>query len=55
MAKTNHQTGFRKPQKKPTTNYEKDSHKKFCKRCFMQNDFKCPSNHEIYPDPNCEI
>lgn len=32
--KTHHQTGYHKPVKNPTTNYPKDSHKEFCKRCF---------------------
>ena len=32
--KTHHQTGYHKPVKNPTTNYPKDSHKEFYKRCL---------------------
>lgn len=35
--KTHHQTGYHKPVKNPTTNYPKDSHKEFCKRCLAHN------------------
>lgn len=42
--KTNHQTGYHKPVKNPTTNYQADSHKEFCKRCKVYNN-GCPSRH----------
>ena len=32
--KTNHQTGYHKPVVNPTTNYPKDGHNAFCKRCL---------------------
>lgn len=35
--KTNHQTGYHKRSKNPTTNYAPSSKKEFCKRCFAQN------------------
>jgi len=40
--KTNHQTGYHKRVKNPTTNYPMDSHKEFCKRCKAYNG-GCPS------------
>ena len=40
--KTNHQTGYHKPVKNPTTNYPMDSHKEFCKRCLRYNNLACP-------------
>ena len=35
--KTNHQTGWHKRISNPTTNYPKDSHKAFCRRCLAYN------------------
>ena len=40
--KTNHQTGYRKPLRNPTTNYGKDTHSKFCERCMAFNHGICP-------------
>ena len=39
--KTNHQTGYHKRIKNPSTNYIGDAHKAFCKRCFAHNK-RCP-------------
>ena len=40
--KTHHQTGYHKPVKNPTTNYAKDTHKKFCERCISFHKGICP-------------
>ena len=42
--KTHHLPGYHKPVKNPTTNYPKDSHKAFCKRCLGYNGGICPGN-----------
>lgn len=52
--KTHHQTGYRKEQKKPTTNYAPDTHARFCKRCIMQNGY-CLSNGTDKPDRDCKL
>ena len=39
--KTNHKEGWRHPVRNPTTNYPKDAHKDFCRRC-MDHNFVCP-------------
>lgn len=45
--KTHHQTGYRKRAVNPTTNYAKDTHKDFCKRCLA---------HNLYcAEPNCSL
>ena len=54
MAKTNHQTGYRKPTKNPTTNYSKDSHKDFCKRCMSHNS-GCPRTTGRFPSKECSL
>lgn len=41
--KTNHQTGWHKRVVNPTTNYPKDTHKAFCKRCMDYNGH-CPES-----------
>lgn len=33
----------KKSKKNPTTNYPKDSHKAFCRRCFDYNNGMCPN------------
>lgn len=48
--KTNHNVGYHKKVKNPTTNYAKDSHKAFCKRCFAHNS-GCPSKNPS----NCNL
>lgn len=53
--KTNHQTGYHKPVVNPTTNYPKDSHKAFCKRCMGYNGGFCPNTHSIRPDGRCDL
>lgn len=40
--KTNHKTGWHKRIKNPTTNYPKDEHKAFCRRCLGHNKSFCP-------------
>ena len=52
--KTNHQTGYHKPVKKFTTNYPKDSHEKFCKRCIGYNN-GCPVTGTSKPSADCNI
>lgn len=53
--KTNHQTGYHKPVVNPTTNYPKDSHKAFCKRCMRYNGGVCPITGTTYADKRCDI
>lgn len=33
----------KKSKKNPTTNYSKDSHKAFCKRCLEKHHDQCPN------------
>lgn len=40
--------------KNPTTNYAKDSHKDFCKRCSAYNK-GCPMTSSGVPDSNCSL
>lgn len=54
MAKTNHQTGYHKAIKNPTTNYAKDSHKDFCKRCMSHNN-GCPRINGHLPSKECSL
>ena len=54
MAKTNHQLGWRKAQKNPTTNYPKDSHKKFCDRCLAHNG-GCPERMKGRSMHDCSL
>ena len=53
--KTNHQTGWHKPIVNPTTNYAKDSHKAFCKRCMKANDDKCPITGSQNASKSCDL
>lgn len=41
--KTHHKTGYHKPERNPTTNAAPDTHKVFCKRCYVYNG-GCPGN-----------
>lgn len=57
--KTNHQIGYRKKQKNPTTNFDGIegkhdfySHGNFCKRCLNFNR-RCPRTGNTFPDPEC--
>ena len=52
--KTHHQTGYHKPVKNPTTNYPKDSHKAFCKRCMGYNGCVCPRTNGN-PTKACDL
>lgn len=52
--KTNHQTGYHKPVKNVTTNYPKDGHEKFCKRCIGYNN-GCPVTGTSKPSRDCDI
>ena len=52
--KSNHQTGYHKPVKNPTTNYPKDAHKAFCKRCMVYNS-GCPITGSSFPSSRCDI
>lgn len=54
MSKTNHQHGYKKPVKNPTTNFAKDSHKEFCKRCLDHNG-GCPANNGHLPLKTCSL
>lgn len=54
--KTNHQTGYHKPVVNPTTNYQKDSHKEFCKRCLERyHGGICPMTHSKNPSSRCDL
>lgn len=53
--KTNHQTGYHKPVVNPSTNYEADDHKVFCRRCRVYNNGICPLTGKVCPDKNCNI
>lgn len=54
--KTNHQTGYHKPVVNPTTNYPKDSHKAFCKRCLERyHEGICPITHSKNPSGRCDL
>ena len=57
--KTNHQIGYRKPQKNPTHNFtgvigkhDFYSHRAFCERCKKYNG-KCPRTGTDRPDDKC--
>lgn len=52
--KTHHQTGYHKPVKNLTTNYPKDSHKAFCKRCLGYNGGVCPRTG-LAPSKACDL
>lgn len=41
-------------QKNPTTNYPKDSHKSFCKRCFAYNK-GCPETNSLIISGDCTL
>lgn len=53
--KTNHQTGYRKPVKNPTTNYPMDTHKAFCKRCKAINGNICPVTGKTFTAARCSV
>lgn len=54
--KTNHQTGYHNPVVNPTTNYQKDSHKAFCKRCLERyHEGICPITHSKNPSGRCDL
>lgn len=54
--KTNHQTGYHKPVVNPTTNYPKDSHKAFCKRCLERyHEGICPITGRRVPSGRCDL
>lgn len=42
------------PHSNPTTNYPKDTHKDFCRRCLSHNN-GCPSNHGGNPSKKCSL
>ena len=52
--KTNHQTGWHKRVVNPTTNYPKDSHSAFCKRCKAHNGC-CPITGTDRASRDCDI
>lgn len=54
--KTNHQTGYHKPVVNPTTNYPKDGHNAFCKRCLERyHEGTCPITHSKNPSGRCDL
>lgn len=54
--KTNHQTGYHKPVVNPTTNYPKDGHNAFCKRCLERyHEGICPITHSKNPSGRCDL
>lgn len=51
----NHQTYDKKPVSN-TTNYPKDSHKDFCKRCLERyHEGICPITHSKNPSGRCDL
>ena len=54
ITKTNHQTGYHKPVKNPTTNFPKDTHKDFCVRCFRHNG-GCPDGRPVDQLKGCSL
>lgn len=52
--KTHHQTGYHKRVKNPTTNYGKDTHKQFCKRCLAFNGC-CPETGSVKESNKCNL
>lgn len=53
--KTNHQTGYHKPVVNPTTNYPKDSHKAFCKRCLERYHVQKRRRFHYLCEKQCQI
>lgn len=54
--KTNHQTGYHKPVVNPTTNYPKDGHNAFRKRCLERyHEGICPITHSKNPSGRCDL
>jgi len=53
--KTNHQTGYHKPVRNATTNYPKDSHSAFCKRCVGYNGGVCPKTGTAVVSKACDL
>lgn len=51
--KTNHQPGYHKPIVNPTTNYPKDTHKEFCRRCLAHH-AGCPITNRN-PAKSCSL
>ncbi len=42
--------------KEVTTNYPKDSHKRFCKRCMLQHYYVCPkTGHLVMTSKDCDL
>lgn len=52
--KTNHQTGYSKAVKNPTTNYGMSSHRVFCDRCAKHNN-GCPITGTRRKAAGCRI
>lgn len=42
-------------EKEKTLNYPADSHKRFCKRCLINNGWRCPNTGYIYRDKDCTL
>lgn len=53
--KTNHQTGYHKPIKNPTTNYAMSSHKVFCQRCYDRHSGICPATNRKAKSARCSL
>jgi hypothetical protein len=53
--KTHHQTGYHKPVRNPTTNYAKDTHKDFCKRCIKAHGGICPETSTMRASFACSL
>ena len=53
-SKTNHKTGWHKKTVNPTTNYPRDGHEYFCKRCQKYND-GCPITGTKRPTKECGL
>ena len=53
-SKNDRQNDYHKSTANPTTNYPKDSHKKFCKRCLAYN-AGCPITGTAKPSGRCDL
>jgi hypothetical protein len=46
---------IKKSKKNPTTNYPKDTHKDFCKRCFPKHKGICPMTKKPILSKDCDL
>ena len=53
--KANNQAEIQKVSKNPTTNYPFDTHKAFCKRCFLKHKGICPKTGMPILAKDCDL